>query len=74
MLPQKKFREPMQEERKALLDLRDALSNLAPAASAEEIQDVLYDVGRRPPFLDEKKKGRWKPTVPGTLTPMTISL
>ena len=58
VLPQKKFREPGMEERKALLDLRDALSNLAPAATAEEIQDVLYDVGRRPPFLDEKKKAK----------------
>jgi lysyl-tRNA synthetase class 1 len=58
VLPQKKFREPGTEERKALLDLRDALSNLAPAATAEQIQDVLYDVGRRPPFLDEKKKAK----------------
>jgi lysyl-tRNA synthetase class 1 len=58
VLPQKKFREPSQEERKALLDLRDALSNLPATASAEEVQDVLYDVGRRPPFLDEKKKAK----------------
>jgi len=58
VLPQKKFREPGTEERKALLDLRDALSNLAPASTAEQIQDVLYDVGRRPPFLDEKKKAK----------------
>src|SRR4029078_1041643 len=45
VLPQKKLREPGTEERKALLDLRAALSNLAPAATAEQIQDVLYDVG-----------------------------
>jgi lysyl-tRNA synthetase class 1 len=58
VLPQKKFRDPTTEERKALLDLRDALSNLAPESTAEQIQDVLYDVGRRPPFLDEKKKAK----------------
>jgi lysyl-tRNA synthetase class 1 len=58
VLPQKKFREPGEAERKALQDLRDALSNLSPDATAEAIQDVLYDVGRRPPFLDEKKKAK----------------
>ena len=25
---------------------------------AEQIQDVVYEVGRRPPFLDEKKKAK----------------
>ena len=41
-----------------MLDLRDALSNLPADSTAEQIQDVLYDVGRRPPFLDEKKKAK----------------
>ena len=58
VLPEKKFREPSVDDRKALQDLRDALSNLPPDASAEQIQDVLYEVGRRPPFLDEKKKAK----------------
>src|SRR6187401_1614022 len=58
VLPQKKFREPSEGERKALLDLRDALSNPPPEATAEAIQDVVYEVGRRPPFLDEKKKAK----------------
>ena len=58
VLPTKKFREPSEDERKALLDLRDALSNLPPDSSAEQIQDVVYEVGRRPPFLDEKKKAK----------------
>jgi len=58
VLPEKKFRQPTTEERKALTDLRDALSNLPTDATAEHIQDVLYDVGRRPPFLDEKKKAK----------------
>src|ERR1022692_111827 len=56
--PAKKFRQPSEVERKALTDLRDALSNLPPEASAEEIQDVVYEVGRREPFLDQKKKAK----------------
>jgi lysyl-tRNA synthetase class 1 len=58
VLPEKKFRNPTEEERKALQDLRDALSNLPPDATAEQIQDVVYEIGRRPPFLDEKKKAK----------------
>jgi lysyl-tRNA synthetase class 1 len=58
VLPTKKFRNPTDEERKALQDLRDALSNLPPDSTAEAIQDVVYEIGRRPPFLDEKKKAK----------------
>ncbi len=39
-------------------DLRDALSNLQPASSAEDIQNVVYEIGRREPFLDPVKKGK----------------
>jgi lysyl-tRNA synthetase class 1 len=56
--PAKKFRQPSDVEHKALDDLRDALSNLPATASAEEIQDVVYEVGRREPFLDHKKKAK----------------
>ena len=56
--PTKKFREPNEMERKALTDLRDALSNLPASATAEAIQDVVYEVGRREPFLDSKKKAK----------------
>jgi lysyl-tRNA synthetase, class I len=56
--PAKKFRQPIDVERAALTDLRDALSNLSPTATAEEIQDVVYEVGRREPFLDQKKKAK----------------
>jgi lysyl-tRNA synthetase class 1 len=56
--PAKKFREPSEVERAALIDLRDALSNLPADAPAEEIQDVVYEVGRREPFLDHKKKAK----------------
>ena len=58
MLPAKKFREPSEAERAALSDLRDALSQLPAAATAEDIQNVVYEVGRREPFLDHKKKAK----------------
>jgi lysyl-tRNA synthetase class 1 len=58
VLPEKKFREPTADERKALADLRHALANLPEHASAEEIQNVIYEIGRRPPFLDEAKKSK----------------
>jgi len=58
VLPTKKFREPNEIERKALGDLRDALSNLPAAATAEDIQNVVYEIGRREPFLDHKKKAK----------------
>ena len=58
VLPAKKFREPSAAERAALTDLRDALSQLAVEAPAEKIQEVVYEVGRREPFLDEKKKAK----------------
>ena len=45
-------------ERAALIDLRDALSQLKPSATAEDIQNVVYEVGRREPFLDQKKKAK----------------
>jgi len=58
VLPEKKFRAPSEAERVALTDLRDALSQLPAESTAEAIQDVVYEIGRRPPFLDEKKKGK----------------
>jgi len=58
VLPAKRYREPNATERAALLDLRDALAQLPPEASAEEVQDVVYEIGRREPFLDAKKKGK----------------
>jgi len=58
VLPTKAFREPSDGERAALRDLRDALSRLPAGAPAEAIQDVVYEVGRREPFLDPVKKGK----------------
>ena len=58
VLPAKKFREPNAAERAALTDLRDALSQLPADPPPEKIQDVVYEVGRREPFLDQKKKAK----------------
>jgi lysyl-tRNA synthetase class 1 len=65
VLPQKRFREPSENERAALLDLRDALAQLPASASAEEIQQVVYEVGRREPFLDKTGKIKTKDGKPG---------
>jgi lysyl-tRNA synthetase class 1 len=65
VLPHKKFREPGESERAALIDLRDALSQLPAGASAEKIQEVVYEVGRREPFLDKSGKIKTKDGKPG---------
>src|SRR3954467_14472385 len=65
VLPQKRFREPDARERAALLDLRDALSQLPADATAEQIQDVVYEIGRREPFLDKTGKGKTRDGKPG---------
>jgi lysyl-tRNA synthetase class 1 len=56
--PTKTFRQPTEDERAALTDLRNALAQLPPEASAEDIQNVVYEIGRREPFLDHKKAGK----------------
>ena len=58
VLPEKRFREPSDVERAALLDLRDALGQLPAESTAEDIQNVVYEIGRREPFLDHKKKAK----------------
>ncbi|MFL6930561.1 MAG: lysine--tRNA ligase [Xanthobacteraceae bacterium] len=65
VLPTKRFREPTEAERAALIDLRDALSQLPADASAEQIQDVIYEIGRREPFLDKAGKVNPKDGKPG---------
>src|SRR6266849_1702776 len=56
VLPAKKFRIAGDAERAALMDLREALSQLPPDSTAEKIQEVVYEIGRRPPFLDTSGK------------------
>jgi lysyl-tRNA synthetase class 1 len=65
VLPEKKFREPTEPERAALQDLHDALLRLPEDASAQQIQDVVYEIGRREPFLDKSGKGKTKDGKPG---------
>jgi lysyl-tRNA synthetase class 1 len=48
--PQKQFREPDAVERAALLDLADVLRTVPPDATAEDLQNILYDIGKRHPF------------------------
>jgi lysyl-tRNA synthetase, class I len=63
--PQKKFRPPDEIERDALRALSDALAKAGPGASAEELQAILYDVGRAVPrYQDLKAKGA-TPEKPG---------
>jgi lysyl-tRNA synthetase class 1 len=63
--PVKKFRSPRTAERAALLDLRDALAQLPAQATAEAIQEVVYEIGRREPFLDKTGKIKTKDGKPG---------
>jgi lysyl-tRNA synthetase class 1 len=65
VLPAKKYRAPTEAERAALADLRDALSQLPADAGAEKIQEVVYEVGRREPFLDKTGKVKTKDGKPG---------
>ncbi|HEY0421172.1 MAG TPA: lysine--tRNA ligase [Acetobacteraceae bacterium] len=48
--PAKSFRDPNAVERAALEDLLGELKRLAPDTPAEEIQNILYAVGKRHPF------------------------
>ena len=65
VLPAKRFRIAGEDERAALMDLREALSQLATDSGAEKIQEVVYEVGRRPPFLDTSGKIKTKDGKPG---------
>ena len=52
VLPRKHFRDPDAIERTALADLAEMLRPLDPSTPAEEIQDVVYEVGKRHPVAD----------------------
>ncbi|MGH7122672.1 MAG: lysine--tRNA ligase [Acetobacteraceae bacterium] len=63
--PLKHFRAPSEDERRALLALarmlaesRAVLEALPPEERAERLQEIVYDAGRRPPFLEIGKNGR----------------
>jgi lysyl-tRNA synthetase class 1 len=52
--PEKKFREADETERAALADLAETLRGMDPAANAETIQTMVYEVGKRHPFKSLK--------------------
>ena len=59
VLPTKKFREPSEGERAALhRSARRAVAICRPTRPPKQIQDVVYEIGRREPFLDKKKKAK----------------
>jgi len=63
--PQKKFRAADEVEADALRALSDALAKAPPDAKAEELQSILYDVGRSiPRYQDRNAKGA-TPEKPG---------
>jgi len=65
VLPTKRFRVASESERAALIALRDALSQLPSDSAAERIQEVVYEVGRRPPFLDTTGEIKTRDGKPG---------
>jgi lysyl-tRNA synthetase class 1 len=50
--PTKRFRDPDDVERAALQDLANALRAMAPDTTAEDVQTLLYDVGKRHAFAE----------------------
>ncbi len=54
VMPAKVFREPVQYEHAAMLDLAATIGGLPPDATVEAIQNEVYAVGKRHPFPDLK--------------------
>jgi lysyl-tRNA synthetase class 1 len=63
--PQKKFRPPDEVEAKALRALAEALGKAGPKATAEELQAILYDVGRAVPRYQDFNAKNATPERPG---------
>ena len=55
--PKKQYRLPTEDERLALIDLENALAALPEGSSPEDIQQKVYDVGRRDPYKTVQKDG-----------------
>ena len=55
--PKKRYRLPTEEEAQALGDLEGALALLPEGSSSEDIQQKVYDVGRRDPYRTTQKDG-----------------
>jgi lysyl-tRNA synthetase class 1 len=52
ILPQKTYRPPTGTDQAALLDLRECLKITPPDASAEDLQSLVFEVGKRHPYPD----------------------
>ncbi len=52
VLPDKNYRTPTDMEKQALSDLKARLEGLSATATAEEIQTVVYEVGKNHPFSE----------------------
>jgi len=52
--PAKKYRKATEDEAAAFTDLATGLEALAPGASAEDIQTLVYETGKRPAFPEMK--------------------
>jgi lysyl-tRNA synthetase class 1 len=50
--PKKQYRQPDATERAALADLAAGLRAMAPDTAAEDIQNLLYEIGKRHPFAE----------------------
>jgi lysyl-tRNA synthetase, class I len=55
--PVKSYRAANPDEARALTDLAEALGKLPEGSSPEEIQKIVYDVGRREPYTTTQKDG-----------------
>ena len=55
--PKKQYRPPTEEEAQALSDLAAALGTLPEGSAPEDIQQKVYDVGRRDPYKTTQKDG-----------------
>jgi lysyl-tRNA synthetase class 1 len=55
--PKKQYRAATADEAKALADLAAALGALPEGSTPEEIQQKVYDVGRREPYTTTQKDG-----------------
>ena len=55
--PNKKYRAATAEEAQALSDLANAFGTLPEGATPEEIQQKVYDIGRRDPYTTTQKDG-----------------
>ncbi|WP_373502134.1 lysine--tRNA ligase [Aestuariivirga sp.] len=55
--PKKQYRLPTEDEAKVLFELSAALGTLPEHASPDEIQQKVYDIGRREPYTTTQKDG-----------------